>query len=46
MKKLSGVVLVIVIVALSIIFALTIWGILFSNTGMIETTTDVFATPI
>jgi transcriptional regulator with XRE-family HTH domain len=46
MKKLSGVALVIVIVALSIIFALTIWGILLSNTSMIETTTDVFATPI
>lgn len=46
MKKLSGAVLVIGIVALSIIVALTIWGILFSNTGMIETTTDVFVTPI
>ena len=46
MKKLSTTLLVIGIVALSIIVALTIWGILFSKTGMIETTTDVFVTPI
>ena len=46
MKKLSTTLLVIGIVALSIIVALTIWGILFSKTGMIETTTDIFSTPI
>lgn len=46
MKKLSTTLLVIGIVALSIIVALTIWGILLSNTGIIETTTDVFVTPI
>jgi transcriptional regulator with XRE-family HTH domain len=46
MKKLSTTLLVIGIAALSIIVALTIWGILFSKTGIIETTTDVFVTPI
>lgn len=46
MKKLSTTLFVIGIVALSIIVALTIWGILFSKTSMIETTTDVFVTPI
>ena len=46
MRRSSSIVFGVAIVVLCIVVTLVIWGILFSNTGITETTTDAFVTPI